>query len=250
VEGLQVSIPRGHTAEWIVGVWTTGADASGATVRLSAAPAGEKAAFSVGCAPNGKASCSLGALKAGSTVRMLQARVAVPATATSGTSVRLTATAGATTAVTDPKASVTISVTAPGTATVAAQVTPLGGGTGISPLPVGYLPYLKGTGATLSPGGDATGLFPALSPSAGPSASSQNPGAGSPVAETLPLAKDQSVMDAQIAGIAVLALAIGLGVTGLVFRRGHTPFFRKRRTPKSDPPGPAAPAASAGESVS
>jgi len=250
VEGLQASIPRGKTAEWLVGVWTTGANASGGTVRLSVAPAGEKAAFSVGCAPNGKASCSLGALKAGSTVRMLQARVAVPATATSVTSVRLTATAGATTAVTDPKAAVTISVTAPGTATVAAQVTPLGGGTGISPLPVGYLPYLKGTGATLSPGGNATGLFPALTPSADPSMSSQSPAAGSPVAETFPLSKNESVIDAQIAGIAALALAIALTVTGLLFRRGHTPFSRRRRTRKPDPPGPATSAAGPGESLS
>ncbi|HEY7263263.1 MAG TPA: hypothetical protein VH589_17460 [Trebonia sp.] len=250
MEGLQASIPRGKSAEWLVGVWATGANASGSTVRLSVAPAGQKAAFSVGCATNGKASCSLGALKAGSTVRMLQARVAVPATATSVTSVRLTAIAGATNAVTGPKAAVTISVTAPGTAAVAAQVTPLGGGTGISPLPVGYLPYLKGTGATLSPGGNATGLFPAITPSAYPSASSQSSAAGSPVAETFPLSKNESVMDAQIAGIAALALAIALTVTGLLFRRGRTPFFRKRRTQKPDPPGPAASAAGAGESLS
>jgi hypothetical protein len=249
VEGLQASVPRGKSAEWIVGVWTTGANASGGTVRLSAAPKGEKAAFSVGCATNGKASCSLGAVTAGKTVRLLQAKVAIPATATSVTSVRLTAIAGATNAVTDPRASVTISVTAPGTAAVAAQITPLGGGTGISPLPVGYLPYLKGTGATLSPGGNATGLFPALTPSAGPSTSSQSPAAGSPVAETFPLSKNESVVDAQIAGVAALALAIALTVTGLLFRRGHAPF-RRRRTRKPDPPGPATPAASAGESLS
>jgi hypothetical protein len=250
VEGLQASIPRGHSAEWIVGVWTTGANASGVSVRLSATPAGEKPAFSVGCASNGKASCSLGAVTAGATVRLLQARVAVPATATSVNSVRLTAIAGATNSVTDPQAGVTIGVTAAGTAAVAAQVTPLGGSTGISPLPVGYLPYLKGTGATLSPGGDASGLFPALTPSADPSVSVQGPAAGSPVAETFPLAKNESVMDAQIAGIAALTLAIALTVTGLLFRRGHNPFFRRRRTAKPDPPEPATSAAGAGESVS
>lgn len=221
MEGLQTSIPRGHSAEWLVGVWATGANAAGTTVRLSAAPAGEKAAFSVGCGTNGTASCKLGAVNAGSTVRLLQARVAVPATATSVTSVRLTAVAGATNSVTDPRAAVTISVTAAGTVAVPARITPLGGSTGISLFPVGYLPFLKGTGATLSPGGDASGLFPALSPSAGPSSSVRGPESGSAVAATFPLPKGQSVMDAQIAGLAVLALAIALGVTGLLFRRRH-----------------------------
>lgn len=216
VERLEASVPRGQPAHWLVGVWATGANAPATTVRLSAAPAGEKPAFSVGCGTNGTASCSLGTVKAGSTVRLLQARVTVPATATSVTSVRLTAVASASNVVARPQAAVTIAITAAGTTAVPAQVTPIGG-VGASPQPVGYLPFLKGSGATLSPGGDASGLFPALSPGAGPSA--QDPRAGSPVAASFPLSSGESVMDAQIAGLGVLTLAIALALLGLFFRK-------------------------------
>jgi hypothetical protein len=225
VERLQASVARGQPAEWLVGAWATGGNASAATVRLSVAPAGQKATFSVGCSPNGTASCKLGGLTSGSTVKLLQARVVVPKTATSVTSVRLTATAGAGNATTDPKATVAISLTTPGTPTVPAQVTPLGGSTGISPIAAGYMPFLSGTGAKLNPGGDASSLFPALSPStAAPSPSPQRGQVGRPVADLFPAPKSESVADAQLAGLAVLALAVVLGAAGLI--------TRKRRTPK------------------
>lgn len=228
MEGLQTSVPRGQSAEWLVGAWTTGANVSDAAIRLSAAPAGENAAFSLGCSTNGKASCDLGAVAASSPVRLLQARIAIPAGATSVTSVRLDAVASAANVVTDPQAAVTISVAAPGGKAVPAQITPLGGRTGISPLPVGYLPFLTGTGATLSPGGNASGLFPVLSPSADPGSSPPAQDVNRPVAATFPLSETASVTSAQIAGLAALGLAIALAVSGLAMRRLT---IRRRATP-------------------
>lgn len=218
---MQTSIPRGQSAEWLVGVWTTGANVSAATVSLSAAPSSQKATFSVGCSHDGTASCSLGAVDANSAVRQLQARVSVPATATSVTSVRLTAVARAASAVTDPRAAATISVTAAGTAAVAAPITPLAGSS--DPLSVGNLPFLNGTASTLSPGGNAAGLFPALNPSGDPAANGAGREVDKPLAATSALPEDQSVIGAQVAGLVALALAIVLAVTRLSIRRRPVP---------------------------
>lgn len=225
MERLQASVPRGQPAEWLVGAWATGGNASATTVRLSAAPAGQTAAFSVGCSPNGAASCSLGALTSGSTVKLLQARVTVPAADTSVTSVRLTAIASASNGTANAQAAVAISLTAPGTPAVPAQVTPLGGSTGISPIAAGYMPFLSGTGAKLNPGGNASSLFPALSPTATDPSPSPQSGSqvGSPVAATFPVAKSESVAEAQLAGLSVLGLAVVLGAAGLITRRRRTP---------------------------
>jgi hypothetical protein len=94
-----------------------------------------------------------------------------------------------------------------------------------SPLPVGSLPTIAGTGSTsLSPGGNASGLFPTVNPSAVPTPS-PNPGQGSSnevarrVANSDAMPIGTPVIDAQLAGLAALGVAFMLTVTRLSIRR-------------------------------
>lgn len=90
-----------------------------------------------------------------------------------------------------------------------------------SQLGVGKLPFLNGSGSALNPGGNASSLFPKLNPSSGslPTLSGHGSARTRQVAEALPA--DASVMGAQYAGLAALALAFVLAVTRLSIRRRH-----------------------------
>lgn len=236
VQRDEASIARGQKAQWNVNVWAKGTTVANVTLKLTATPKGQKPVFSFGCPKEGTAACTFKSVD--SQPRQLQAQVAVARTATSVKSVQLTAT-GSGTRVSGAKASVPIAVTAPragasGSASASGAgsassssaaigpVPPPSGAT--SPLPVGGLPFLNGSGATLapglSPGGNASSLFPTLNPSTGagslPTAS--DGGARTrPVADALPA--DASVMGAQYAGLGALALAFVLSVTRLSIRR-------------------------------
>jgi hypothetical protein len=208
---------------WVVGAWTQGGTVPEATVRVTASPASVTPIFSFGCGSyDGTASCDLGAVDAEASRRQLVARVTVPATASAVRSVRLTVTASAAHLPKDPMASATVAVTA----------APAGAGTpsaSASPLSVGNLPYLSG--ASTSPGGNAAGLFPALTPSGTPSGKGANTRT---VANTAALPLGGSVVGAQLIGLGVLALAFVLAVTRLSVRR------RPALTHAAEPPSPSA----------
>lgn len=220
---------RGQAAKWVLGVWAVSGDVAGASLRLTVSPTSQKAAFTFGCgSSDGKASCTLGTVDSTSSSRQLEADVTVPATATTVTSVKLTATGDATGITKKPAVSVTIPVTAPSAAAssvssaVGSSTLPVGTGNVTSQLPVGTLPYLNGTGSTLSPGGNASDLFPTLSPSESseqPSAPRTAKESARPVADTAAIAGGTSVIGAQIVGLLALALAFVLAVTRLSLRK-------------------------------
>jgi hypothetical protein len=206
----------------VVSAWTKGGNVPDATVRLQATPAGVTPQFSFGCgSSNGTASCDLGAMDAKSAERQLQAESMVPATASTVKSVRLTVIGSAASLPKDPKAFATVAIK--GSASVT-QPTPT-----ISPLPVGALPGVPTTnptiGATLSPGGNASGLFPTLKPS--PSSNSNSKAAlnakARQAADTSALPEGGSVVGAQLAGLAALLVAFVLAVTRFSIRRRPAP---------------------------
>ena len=247
VQPAKSTIQRGQTAVWTVTAWAQGGDVPDATIRLMAAPASLKPMFSFGCGSHdGSTSCDLGALDAKSARRQLQAKIAVAASATTVTSVRLTAAARAAGLSRDPQASATISVTAASPAATnsadpsAPSAPGAPGGPDVAPLTAGNLPYLPSASPVLSPGGNAAGLFPALTPSADPPAAKQDPQNTQPVANTSALPQEGPVIGAQLAGLAVLALAFLLAVARLSFRRRPTPA-------QSGPASAGKPAESAGK---
>ncbi len=214
MQRVQAAIKRGQSAQWIVSTWTQGGNVPDATVRLTASPASVTPEFSFGCGSHdGTPSCDLGAMDAKSSQRELQARVAVAA-ASAVTSVRLTATASAAHLPKDPVASATVAVTA------------ASAGTGIpatsaSPVAVGNLPYLPAATPSpmLSPGGNAASLFPAITPSDPASRKSARKANAKTVAGTSALPLGAPVVDAQLIGLGVLALAFVLALTRLSVRR-------------------------------
>ena len=225
IQRFETSIDRGQTARWVVSAWTEGGNVPDAIVRVVATPAVVSGEFNFGCGShNGTGSCDLGEVDATSAQRELEAQVVVPATDTSVTSVRLQVVGSAAHLPTDPRAAVAIAVKSAAS----------GGGSGTgstptpssSPLPVGNLPYLNGSGgssSTLSPGGNAAGLFPTLSPSQSGSGKSGQRASARTVANTSALPLGAPVVGAQLIGLGVLALAFVLAVTRLSIRRRPVP---------------------------
>lgn len=262
VAGAQASSERGKAAQWTVSAWTTGGNVPDATVRLQTTPTGGGApGFSFGCGKeDGASACDLGAVDAKSAPRQLQARVTVPVSASAVKSVRLTVIGGAAHLTKAPEASATVSITAPPPANKTAPppasktARPPASETAqnppdqlpvpvtvTSPLPVGSLPGIPPgippAPPTLSPGGNAAGLFPTLHPKQSPSSTQQTPHPRTrPVADTSALPEGAPVVGAQLAGLAALALAFILAVTRLSIRR----------RPASTPPGKDTSAAAPG----
>jgi hypothetical protein len=221
-------------------------------MKLQASPAASGTPkFSFGCGKSdGTSSCGLGAVDPGSTHRQLQAQVTVPVTASAVNSVSLTVTGtaaqlpkaakvSAAVAITAPKTPATTPTSAtaqpaqpaPGTPPLAPQPppAPLPPMTVTSPLPVGSLPGIPaadpgpvpGPVPTPSQSGDAAGLFPTLNPSPQPTPQLGFPTAGgaSRISDISALPEGASVANAQLAGLAALALAFILTVTRLSIRR-------------------------------
>ena len=243
MQAAKPSVQRGQTALWTVTAWAEGGDVPDATIRLMAAPASLKPTFSFGCGSHdGSTSCDLGALDAKSARRQLQAKISVAASATTVTSVRLTATASTAGLTKDPQASATLSVTAASPAATTSADPSVPGSTDVAPLTAGNLPYLPSASPVLSPGGNAAGLFPALTPSADPPAAKQDPQQTQAVANTSALPQEAPVIEAQLAGLAVLALAFLLAVARLSFRKRSAPAQTGSASPEKpagppDPPG-------------
>jgi hypothetical protein len=159
---------------------------------------------------------------------VLHAQIPVASSATSVTSVKLTATASIVTSVkwTPPSAAETVTVTS-------APVSPAKSSAGApaqTTLPLGPIPNLNGVSSLLIGAGNASGLFPAIFPSATPAASPGiHPQGGKrnaePVSDSSTLALGRPVLTAQVAGLLALALAIMLTVTRVSLRKR----FRSRK---------------------
>jgi len=228
VQRSQSSIKRGQTAAYVVRVSTVNASASAVSVSLTAQPSSQKPEFASGCAKgNGKASCTVSSV----TVKQpadLHAQIAVASKANSVSSVKLTATASIVTKEkwTPPAAAETVAVTS---ATATASPTPTPGVSSLGaaqlpPLPLGPVPNLNGESSLIIGAGNASGLFPRISPAATPSPAAGNdpqPGirSTSPVADPSPLPAGTPVFTAQAAGLIALGLAIMLTVTRLSLRK-------------------------------
>jgi hypothetical protein len=229
----QTSIKRGQTASYVVSVWTTDGSASDVTLKLAATPSSQKAKFALGCgSKDGTAACDVGTVDSTSATRQLQAQITVASSASSVTSVKLTAKAAATDVKTDPDADASVSVTA---ASSSPSASPSASDTSSSAaadddagsdttLPAESLPALNGSGSTYtSSAGNASGLFPTINPSNDPSPSAGTKAsdkvAAEPAADTTTLPLGTPVVGAQIVGLGALAIACGLAVTRLSVRR-------------------------------
>jgi len=223
VQRSQASIKLGQQATYVVQVSTeNNGSASNVSVALTAQPSSQKPAFSSGCAKgNGTATCAVGSVS-DKQPATLHAVIAVASSATSVTSVTLTATASVVTSAkwTPPTAAETVSVTS-------ASASPASSSAGPSPsttLPLGPIPNLNNISSQLIGPGNASGLFPAISPTASPNpspaggaqAGKQN---AAPVSDASPVALGQPGLSGQLAGLIALALAVLLTVTRLSLGR-------------------------------
>jgi hypothetical protein len=202
VAPLQQSRQPGQAAQWAVAAWATGGTVPDVTIQLLAAPVGSgTASFSFGCGnSDGTSSCNLGAVNATSAQRQLQAQVPVPLTA-AVSSVSLTATASAANLRTDPAASASITILP---SPALAGVT--------TPLSPDVVAGVSAPNLTLSPGGNASSLFPTLapqSPQTEPGSIRQLADTSAPTAGTFPIG-------AQVAGV---ALAFVVAITRVSVRR-------------------------------
>jgi len=222
-------VARGQSAAYIVQVSTKdGGSASHVTVALTSQPSSQKPLFTGGCGDrNGSASCPVSAVSDKQAVS-LHAQIPVASDATSVSSVKLTATASITTSAkwAPPAAAETVAVTAaaaPGGSSSSAP--PAAPGT---TLPLGPVPNLNSVSSSLIGAGNASELFPAISPGATPSPS---PGNGTdrrnaaPVPGSSAIAFVQPGLTGQVAGLIALAVAVLLTVTRLSLRRR----FRSRK---------------------
>lgn len=230
VQRLQSSIKRGQSATYDVNVSTINDSASGVTVALTSQPTSQKPEFTSGCSKNGTASCTLASVT-DKQATDLKAQIAVASTASSVSSVKLTATASVTTTAkwTAPAADETTTVTAAAAAAGAKPdiAMPLG------PVPNLNVPDLNAEASLLIGAGNAAGLFPDITPSATPSASAAgaSPSASrdaGPVTEASPVALGSPVATAQVAGLIALGLAIMFTVTRLSVRKRPRPGKPRR----------------------
>ena len=223
VQRSQSSVVRGQQAAYVVQVSTeNNGSASNVSVTLTAQPSSQKPTFTSGCAKgNGTATCTVSSVSDKQPAK-LHAQIPVAASATSVTSVKLTATASIVTSAkwTPPAATETVAVTS-------ASAAPAKSPAGPSPqttLPLGPIPNLNNIASQIIGAGDASGLFPAIGPSASPnsppaSRSAVGKGNSEPVSAASPVALAQPGLTGQLAGLVALALAVMLTVTRLSLGR-------------------------------
>jgi hypothetical protein len=230
VQRSKASISRGQQAAYVVQVSTkNNGSASLVTVALTASPSSQQATFTGGCAKGeGTATCTVGSVS-GKQPASLKAQIPVAASASKVTSVKLTATALITTTEkwTPPSAAETVAVTA-ASASPTTSATSSAGVLPQSTLPLGPIPNLNGVASQLIGAGNASGLFPAINPSATPSPSPGGPAPGSerrPVSGSSAIAFVQPGLTGQVAGLIALAVAVLLTVTRLSLRKR----FRSRK---------------------
>jgi hypothetical protein len=236
VQRSQASISRGHQAAYVVRVSTeNNGSVTDVTVTLTAQPAGQKPTFISGCAKGaGTASCMVSSVSDKQPVS-LKAQIPVAASASSVTSVKLTATASIVTTQTwtPPSAAETVAVTAAPASPARSPASSPGSSppTSVVPegaLPLGPIPNLNGVSSQLIGAGNAAGLFPAINPSATPSPSPGTPapdGLRRPVPSSSAIAFVEPGLTGQVVGLIALAVAVMLTVTRLSLRKR----FRSRK---------------------
>jgi hypothetical protein len=216
VQRGESSIKRGQDAAFVVEVSTENGPAPDVSVTLSSKPASQKPTYTSGCAKGDKtAVCTVSSVTDKQPVS-LQAQVPVASSASSVSSVTLTATASIVTSAkwTPPAADEIVAVTA----AAPSSATPPATTASAAPLPLGPIPALNGVSSSLIGAGNAAGLFPAIVPSGTAATSSPATHAqgtrrnAAPAADSSALAP---VLTAQVAGLIALALAIMLTVTRL-----------------------------------
>jgi len=217
VQRSQSSVARGQRASYVVEVATeNNGSAANVSVTLTSQPSSQKPTFTSGCAKgDGTATCTVSSVSDSKPAK-LQAQIAVASGATSVTSVKLTAAASIATSAkwTPPSAAETVAVTS-------ASATPANASAGASPtttLPLGPIPNLNGVSSQLIGAGNASSLFPAISPSASPNSapgtsSQAGKGNAEPISGASPVALTQPGLAGQLAGLVALALAVVLAVT-------------------------------------
>jgi hypothetical protein len=230
VQRSKASISRGQQAAYVVQVSTkNNGSASLVTVALTASPSSQQATYTGGCAKGeGTATCTVSSVS-DKQPASLKAQIPVAASAIKVTSVKLTATALITTTGkwTPPSAAETVAVTA-ASASPTTSATSSAGVLPESTLPLGPIPNLNGVSSQLIGAGNASGLFPAINPSATPSPSPGGPAPSSqrrPVPGSSAIAFVQPGLTGQVAGLIALAVAVLLTVTRLSLRKR----FRSRK---------------------
>jgi hypothetical protein len=206
--------------------------AANVSVALVGQPSSQKPTFTSGCAKgDGTASCTVSSVSDKQPAD-LHAQIPVASGATSVTSVKLTATASIVTSVkwTPPSAAETVAVTAAASASPAKSSA--GGSSPVTTLPLGPIPNLNGVSSSLIGAGNASVLFPAISPSATPNSSPGiQPQGGKrnaePVSDSSAIGFVKPGLTGQVAGLIALALAVMLTVTRLSLRKR----FSKARKP-------------------
>jgi hypothetical protein len=258
VTASATSVQPGATILFRISAYTNlSAGATGkitSTLTASAkTPAFSAPAYTVGCTSAVGTTCNLSVPAAKPSAPQVETQVTVPKTATAGETVKysatvtvtdgsatLTATASAPT-ITVAKAAASPSATPSSSTTKAAAAgspsasTP-GGSTvdipGLSgttdnvgaAIPLGALPAVAGVSTTI-PAGNASTLFPQISPSASPSpapgTAAATPAKAEPVADSsrIPLSLSSSEFGAQIVGLIVLLLGVAIAVTRLSLRK-------------------------------
>lgn len=236
VQPLSTSgVKPGNKAGYAIWVWPAGGAASGVSVTVSAKVAGRDVtpAFTV-CPAASKQSCTVGGILKGNSDE-LQATVTIPGGTSAGKPATLSAAAKSSDATAPSPASASVSVAAassPSPSGSPAPSTPAVSPAGVgASLQAGILPTVPGStaaAATLpelpSPQSSVGSLFPTVAPG-----TSAHP---SPYSATLPNARNVRVADAaatfpfgtrliggEIAGLAVLAAALAIGIVRFSLRR-------------------------------
>jgi hypothetical protein len=209
-----------------VQVSTKNGSASDVSVALTSQPSSQKPEFTSGCTKgDGTASCTVASVTSTKPVN-LDAQIAVASTATSVTSVKLTATASIVTTAkwTPPAAAGTTSVTAAAATKSSHPSATASPSTTLPPLALGSVPNLNAEASLLIGAGNAASLFPAITSSALPGASQAADPQGSrqkagPIANANTVSAGGPVLTAQVAGLIALGLGIMLTVTRLSLRK-------------------------------
>jgi hypothetical protein len=212
------SVKPGGTASYEIFVWSTGAEADGATVSVGTGSATDvEAPYFRVCSEAKDAVCTLGDLPTSQSDELVAA-VRVRDAAPNGEKITLTAAAKATKA-TSFDAKATIDVAASSSSSSSTSTSTSTSGVGDS-LPGTYIPNLSDGGLTTINGSDPAGLFPTVTPAA----SASTPAKGkkdrnvdaTTMSSTLPL--DSRLIGGQLAGLAVLASAIAIAIARLSLR--------------------------------
>ncbi len=207
-------VKAGHTADFVIWVWSSKAASRGVTVTASVASALDlgKPSFSVCPVADGK-TCKLGTMPTGQADE-LEAGVPVKAKAALGEQVQLTAKATAKGSKSFSQSATDVVVVSPPPTTQQPTPPPT--------LPPTTLPPISGTGSSQ---GNASNLFPTVTPAPSSSPSSLGLPQVKPkrtdvgvtdAADTVPL--DPRLIGGQLAGLAVLAGGIAIAVARLSLR--------------------------------